>query len=147
LLLPTDGSVKDGIYTNSFFKFSIEFPRAWKILDTGTSLTGNNMGLAAGLIPPAGNYVEALYSLFWAGTVEANHAGVSDAETRHRPAQIVSDISEPPRNVGLLANLLVLLPSRPLLQDAAGSSLSSAQSLHAFFGIILALLLSSNAGP
>ena len=46
-----------------------------------------------------------------------------------------------------MANLLVLLPSRPLLQDAAGSSLSSAQSLHAFFGIILALLLSSNAGP
>lgn len=68
--LPTDGFVKDGIYTNSFFKFSIEFPRAWKILDTGTHLTGNNMGPAAGLIPSTGNNVEAAYSLLWAGTVD-----------------------------------------------------------------------------
>jgi hypothetical protein len=69
-LAPTDGLVKDGIYTNSFFQFSIEFPRAWKILDTGTPIKRNNTGPAAGLIPHAENSVEAGYSLFWAGTVD-----------------------------------------------------------------------------
>jgi hypothetical protein len=68
--LPTDGFVRDGIYTNSFFQFSIEFPQGWKILDSGTSLTGNNAAPAAGFIPRAGNSIEAGYSLFYAGTVD-----------------------------------------------------------------------------
>jgi hypothetical protein len=67
---PTDGFVKDGIYTNRFFQFSMEFPQAWKILDTGTPLNGNNGGPAAGLIPPAVKSVEAGYSLLYAGTVD-----------------------------------------------------------------------------
>lgn len=67
--LPTDGFVKDGIYTNRFFQFSMEFPQSWKIFDSGSS-SARNGGPSAGLVPRAADSVEAGYSLFFAGTAD-----------------------------------------------------------------------------
>jgi hypothetical protein len=68
--LPTDGIVKDGVYTNRFFLFSIQFPQAWKVLNAGVPMTQGRKagGMAPGPVP-AGNLVEAGYSLLMAGTV------------------------------------------------------------------------------
>jgi hypothetical protein len=70
--VPTDHIVKDGGYTNNFFRFSIQFPEAWKILGTGTPLTqtGNGGVVAGGIAPVAGGNIASGYVLFWAGTVD-----------------------------------------------------------------------------
>jgi hypothetical protein len=33
---PTDGSIKDGVYTNHFFQFTVQFPSSWKVLSAGS---------------------------------------------------------------------------------------------------------------
>jgi tetratricopeptide (TPR) repeat protein len=71
--IPTAGFAKDGVYTNNFFRFSIQFPQAWKILDRGSSIpqNGNALGTATGVIGSlGGSFVEAGYMLFWAATVD-----------------------------------------------------------------------------
>jgi hypothetical protein len=63
--LPTDGSVKDGVYTNRFFLFSIQFPQTWNVMNAIAPMT--QAGKAGGMAP--GNMVEAGYQLLMAGTV------------------------------------------------------------------------------
>jgi len=65
-----DGSVKGGVYTNNFFHFSIQYPQAWKILDTGSPIEqrGKGGGTAERAVPPQRDSVDAGYFLFWVGT-------------------------------------------------------------------------------
>jgi hypothetical protein len=73
---PTDGAIKEDVYTNNFFKFTIQFPSGWKVLSTGSGpelsakaaslmlllvgsadkqMYGNRWIMIAAAYPPAGS--------------------------------------------------------------------------------------------